>query len=56
MEILSYFKVGILTKGNKLGEAALENENNRIQKSKAYRLGKLILKPISFVRHNILKK
>ena len=34
----------------------LENENNRIQKSKAYRLGKLILKPISFVRHNILKK
>ena len=31
----------------------LENENNRIQKSKAYRLGKFILKPFSFISNKI---
>lgn len=28
----------------------LENENNRIQKSKAYRLGKFILKPLKYIQ------
>lgn len=34
----------------------LENENNRIQKSKAYRLGKFILRPLNFIRNTFNPK
>jgi len=37
-------------------ENDLINELSKVRYSKAYRLGKFILKPFSFIRHNILKK